>query len=418
MENNPQLQKKIILFLLVNSIYFFSYFQRVGVPGTVFNELQSEFSLSATAVTGLASLTFLVYGFMQVFAGITADRFGGFRTFLSGAFLFSFSSVLFPFSYSPFILFLSRALVGFGAGFIFISLIKILSTIYRDEEFPLYLGISLFLGYSGGIFATFPLERTVSFIGWRNSFLIAGIICSAFTFLCFPFLIKARETFTQQQTFSLPRFLKIVKNTHTFPVIVSGPASFGIYFLFQSSIGKKFLEDFCNFSSAKAASFTFIMMVVNTLFAFLSAYTSQITGKRKPIIMFSTSSTLIAIIILLFNLIFNINPKVFLISYLLLAISAAVSPVYITVMKEMNSIEVAATSVGFLNTISYLFVSSIGFLAGRILDHFRYLSVEISGVIIYPSVAYRTIFLFCLSLSLISFLISFSLKETGSIETK
>ncbi|HOL22609.1 MAG TPA: MFS transporter [bacterium] len=417
MEEKKQ-QKRVVLFLLVNIIYFFSYFQRVGVPGTIFNELQSEFSLSATAVTGLAALTFLVYGIMQVFAGISADRFGGFRTFLLGACLFSFSSVLFPFSYSPFILFLARCFVGFSAGFIFISLIKILSTIYEPEEFPLYLGLSLILGYSGGIIATYPLERSVNFIGWRNSFLVAGILCSFFTAISIPFLKKTRGSFIQKQTFSLPRFFKVVRNTHTLPVVISGPAVFGIYFLFQSSIGKKLLEDFCNFSSAKAASFTFVMMVANTLFAFLSAYTSHITGRRKPIIMFSTTSTLIAISLILFNLLFNINPLLFLFSYFLLAVSAAVSPVYITVMKEMNSIEVAATSVGFLNTISYLFVSSINFIAGRIMDHFRYSALEISGVIIYPASAYRAILLLCLSLSLISFLISFSLKETGYTKTK
>ncbi|MDD3726183.1 MAG: MFS transporter [Candidatus Ratteibacteria bacterium] len=411
--DNTQQQKRAILFLLVNIIYFFSYFQRVGVPGTIFNELQLTFSLSATAVTGLASLTFLVYGFMQVFVGIIADRFGGFKTFIVGAFLFSFASLLFPFSYSSFMLFLSRAFIGFSASFIYISFIKILSTLYKAEEFPFYLGISLMFGYSGGIFATYPLERAVSVIGWRNSFLIAGVVCSIFTVICLPFFRKAREGLVQKHTFSLPRFLEMVKNTHTLPVVIAGPVSFGIYFLFQSSIGKKFLEDFCNFSSAKAASFTFIMMVANTLFAFLSSWTSQITGRRKPIIMFSTTSTLIAVLILLFNLLFNICPGLFLFSYLLLAISAAVSPVYITVMKEMNSIEVAATSVGFLNAISYLFISVIGFLAGRILDHFIYLSVEISGIVIYPAVAYKTIFLLCLSVSLISFLMSFSLKETG-----
>ena len=416
MMDDQKQQKRVILFLLVNSLYFFSYFQRVGVPGTIFNELQSAFSLSATAVTGLAAITFLIYGIMQVFAGITADRFGGFRTFLLGAFLLSFSSVLFPFAYSPFMLFLSRAFIGFSAGFIFISLIKILSTIYKEDEFPLYLGFSLLLGYSGGIFATYPLERSVSFIGWRNSFLIAGVVCSFFTVIGLPFLKKAGETFIQKQTFSLPRFLKVVKNTHSFPIVIAGPVSFGIYFLFQSSIGKKFLEDFCNISSEKASLFTFIMVVVNTAFAFLSAYATVLTGKRKPIIIFSTTTTLIAVSILLFNLLFKIHTGLFLLSYIFLAISAAVSPVYITAMKEMNSIELAATSVGFLNAVSYLCVTLINFVSGRILDFFSYSAVKITGIIIYPAVAYRTIFLVCLLLSLFSFLISLTLKEPGDIK--
>ncbi len=406
-------KSKFIILLSANSLYFFSYFQRVAIPGTIFDELQSIFSLSGKAVTGLGSITLLAYGSMQILAGIASDRFGGFKTFFLGSVFLSVSSILFPFSYSPSMLYFTRAMVGFGASFIFISLIKILSTIYEPKDFPLYLGISIILGYSGGIVATYPLERTVHVIGWRNSFLIAGVACSLFTLAGWPLMRAARKTYVQSKTFSLPSLMKILRNINAVPILVSGTVNFGIYFLFQSSLGKKFLQDSCNFTSARASMFTFFMIITNTLFGFLSGYTSKLIGKRKPVLTIATIVTLFASCMLFFNLLVKGPSGIFLASYIMLAISAAVSPIYVTSMKELYTVDVTATSVGFLNTLCYLGIAFFAYIAGIVLDIFKHASVEIAGAVIYPDAAYRTIFVGCILFALVSFIFSFSIKETA-----
>ncbi|HNS32287.1 MAG TPA: MFS transporter [bacterium] len=405
--------KKFLILLAANSIYFFSYFQRVAVPGTIFNELQSGFSLSAKAVTGLGAFTLFAYGLLQILAGIMSDRYGGFRTFFIGGILLSVSSIIFSFSYTPAMLFITRAFVGFGASFIFISLIKILSTIYKPEDFPFYLGVTIVLGYSGGIVATYPLERAVYAIGWRNSFLVAGLLCMTFTVTGWPLLKAAKKHYAQKKTFSIPPLIRVLRNIHALPLLISGPINFGIYFLFQSSLGKKFLQDSCNLSSAKASIFTFLMIIANTVFGFLSGYTSRLIGRRKPVIMTATLITLIAALTIFLNLWLKGPPTIFLISYILLAVSAAVSPVYVTSMKELNSVDVTATSVGFLNTICYMGIAFFAYASGFILDRFRHAALEITGIIIYPDEAYRMIFLGCIMFALISFLVSFSIRETG-----
>src|SRR5437763_463653 len=94
-----QIRKKrrelIMLFGMI-ALYFFSYFQRVAVPGTVFNELQVDFKASAAAITALGALFLYVYGFWQIFAGMLADRFGGLRMLLIGGLLMTFGSLVFP----------------------------------------------------------------------------------------------------------------------------------------------------------------------------------------------------------------------------------------------------------------------------------------------------------------------------------
>ncbi|HEY3417200.1 MAG TPA: MFS transporter, partial [Armatimonadota bacterium] len=66
----------IILLACMNGIYFFSYFHRVAVPGTVFNELQHDFGATAGAITLLSAIYLYIYGGMQLIAGVMNDKLG------------------------------------------------------------------------------------------------------------------------------------------------------------------------------------------------------------------------------------------------------------------------------------------------------------------------------------------------------
>ena len=71
---SPSTRLAVAAFATMGSIYFFSYFQRVGVPGTIFNELQSSFAATAAAVTALSSIYLYIYAGAQLIVGMLADR--------------------------------------------------------------------------------------------------------------------------------------------------------------------------------------------------------------------------------------------------------------------------------------------------------------------------------------------------------
>jgi len=48
---------EIAILVCMLAVYFFSYFQRVAVPGTVFDEIQATFGVTATAVTALGAFS-------------------------------------------------------------------------------------------------------------------------------------------------------------------------------------------------------------------------------------------------------------------------------------------------------------------------------------------------------------------------
>jgi hypothetical protein len=46
----------LVAFAAMASVYFFSYVQRTAIPGTIFDELQVDFSLAAASVAALGAL--------------------------------------------------------------------------------------------------------------------------------------------------------------------------------------------------------------------------------------------------------------------------------------------------------------------------------------------------------------------------
>jgi sugar phosphate permease len=100
-----------------------------------------------------------------------------------------------------------------------------------------------------------------------------------------------------------------------------------------------------------------------------------------------------------------------------MGISASVSPLLTSTMKEVNPEEAAATSVGFINCLSYLCVAVTTNLAGIAMDVFREQAVVTTQAIIYPASAYRIILLGCLIAAAASWISSLFISETRGLCT-
>ena len=405
---------KVKIVLLASIIYFFSYFQRIGIPGTIFNELQSSFNMSAGLVAMLGAIFLYIYGAMQLPAGMLADRLGGRRILVVGGSLLSLGSILFPLAPSVSFLLFARALVGLGSSFIYLGIIKEIDSLFATKDFTIILGVILFIGYTGGLVSTFPLERAVKFFGWRPALLTAGILCSV-SLIGFVFFIRNKNHLKNKiDSSSLLTIGKVLKNRDSYPVLILGAINFGIYFLMQATIGKKLLEDCFAISSKSAASVTFLMMLTSMTFVFLSGFISRYIGnRRKPIIIAATLTTLFSIVLMIIKITFRTSSSWFLLSYILLAVSSALcAPAAVTLMKELNPSESAGTSIGLINGGCYLTIALVTNFAGVVMDCFKDQVVKTGSAFVYPPDAYRTILIGCFSIALCSFLVSFFVRES------
>ncbi|MBU4200678.1 MAG: MFS transporter [Verrucomicrobia bacterium] len=402
--------------LLMSLVYFFSYFQRVAIPGTIFDELQSEFGVSAGAIATLSSLFLYIYGGLQIAVGLAADRWGGARVLLAGGLLLSLGALWFPLAHSFPELYASRILVGLGASSIFISIVKEIDTLFESRHFAPMLCIVLFIGYSGGLFATFPFERMVAWMGWRPSLLITGVLYAAI-FLTAAILLKRFAGPRAEPSPKVDLYLKdILGNPHIYPVVFSGAVNFAIYFIWQAVFGKKMLTDVCGFSSAGAASVTFYMMLIGMIFVTASGFLSRLMGnRRKPVMIAGIILTLIALALMTLSLTPHPHPRWMLTGYLMLGIASSASVMFSCTMKELNPERAAGTSVGFGNSACYLAVAVIVNGAGALMDLFRDQAISSSSALVYPPSAYRAILFLCLVLAAISAISVFFIRESRGI---
>lgn len=401
--------------LCLNAVYFFAYFQRVAVPGTIFDELQADFGLTAGAVTTLASIYLYIYGGMQPFVGMMTDRLGPFRVLLMGGALLTLGSLAFPLTGSLPLLYAARALVGLGSSLIFICVVKGVDFLFAPIFFPIMLAISQALGNGGGLAGTYPFERAVHAWGWRGALLGAGVLCALALVISAVVFIR-QGYLTQGGSAVTPLVMgRILRNRYSWPMLIAGPLNFGLYFLVQATIGKKFLTDFLHLSPDTAAGFTFLMMLVTMIIGVVGASLTRVIGdRRKPLVVLSIGFTGLGVALLFLSLLFDRGAGWFLAAYLLLGFSATGSALGNALMKELNPPEAVGTAIGLLNGGCYIIVALITTMAGLVMDHY-WTGVMVDGARIYPKEAYLAVFGICLAIAGVAFTASLCLRETRGV---
>ncbi len=405
-------RRELLIVALMNTLYAFSYFQRIAVPGTIFNELQSELLLTSTAIAMFGSLYLYVYGGMQIFSGMLVDRFGPMRVILSGGVLLSLGSVFFPLSHTLSMLYFTRVLVGLGASLMFLSLIKEIDIRFSSKNFSVILSSTLFAGYVGGLLGTGPFEAAVGAFGWRTPLLGIGIVCSVFVALT---AILMKNTYVEgprQPAHSiLPAIKRVILNRLSYPVVYTGVIIFANYFLMQAIIGKKFLQDCCGFTSGKAASYLFMMMLASIAMSVFSGIFTRLIGNlRKPILIASSIATIVAPVLAM--LVLSRGQSWILPCYILFGVASGGNPMTTTLIKELNEPKFAASSVGLVNGAVYVSIAVFTTLTGRILDSFSSQAVKTATAIQYPTAAYKMIFIGLILLAVSALVSSLFIRET------
>ncbi|OGV46026.1 MAG: hypothetical protein A2017_22340 [Lentisphaerae bacterium GWF2_44_16] len=414
MKNSDIKKHAFILLMLMSGLYFISFFQRVAVPGTIFNEIQRDFAASASAVTALSSIYLYVYAGMQLFVGMMADRHGGIRVILvSGCFL-CLGSLIFPLSGQIWTLYLSRALVGFGASGMYLCIIKETDSFFGGKNFAPMIGFFCMIGYGGGLCGTRPFRMMVDWTGWRTSLLLVGIFAVILLIMTYFTGRKLKDRHIMPHGHSLfKRTGQVIINRRIYPVLISGMINFSIYFSMQATIGPKFIGDFLKLEPKQAAEYTFIMMIftMSTMLT-VGVFSRMIGNRRKPFLILASLLTLIAVTILLAGVIFRFSSGYFMMAFILMSISSGLFPVITSLVKELNAPDITALSIGVQNTMSYIAVAFAANMIGFILDFFRSGAVLTSNALVYPPRAYLTVFAIMFFCSLISFISSLHCWET------
>lgn len=159
-------------------VFFLYEFLLRTVIGAYQNAIIADLQLNMFQFSILSTVCLMIYGLMQMPAGMIVDRVGLKTSLLFGTALCALSSVLFSLVSCFYVALLCRVLMGLGASFGFVGLIVAIRDWMPKRHNGFFVGLSQFIGTLGPVAAAGPLDSfiKVSHISWRMVFLNLGLI--------------------------------------------------------------------------------------------------------------------------------------------------------------------------------------------------------------------------------------------------
>ena len=395
---------EILLVILGAILYFMANIQRVAVPGAFFGVLQQDLQATAQAITALGAIFMYVYALGQLVIGVLIARFGGFRVVTVGALLFFVGSLLFPFSQSLIMLYISRLFIGLGSASFYLGMINETRRLVQKKNFGVVLSLILFVGYMGGIIANAPLVLCIRQIGWRETFLVTGVITAilALLFIIIDRFVKHVDV-DKSVHMDFELFKDTFKNNRNIKLYSFACLNYGLYYVVQTVIGKKFLEDFCSMPEMNAATILSIMGALYAIAGSILAISSKaLLGRKTIFLRISGINTVLVFGLIFLFVCFNIKTQFIGFMFCTIAFGASLSPLLVALLHDYNGARVANTAVSVMTCGFYIVVAVLGNVIGLCLDTFSTSHRS----------AYEVIFGLGFILSIVSFINVFKIKES------
>jgi len=406
---------RLFLIIVATTLFFIANIQRVAIPGAIFDLLQGDFQADASKITLLGAIFCYIYAITQLVVGPLVDKFGGFRVMALGGIIFSIGSLIFPHSEHILGLYLSRALLGFGAATFYLSTIREVKKYAKDKNFSLAVSYILFVGYSGGIFANAPFVACTHQIGWRNTLYLLGFITLFLAVIyLIAFMIFKPVHIEKKTPFSFAPFKEVLSIKDNRYLYFFGATNYGLYYVLQTVIGKKFLEDFCRFNVDDAAMILSLMAIISAFAGTITAFISKKINNKRAIIfrIFGILSMLSTLSVLLM-LVFDIHSKVIALIFCIPSYIGSISPILIMALHMINRHEVSATAVSVQNFSFFMMVGILGMVTGMLMNVFE--PVKSGNNLIYQSSSYLLVFGLFFVLSLVQVYFGFKIIDKNKI---
>ena len=364
-----QFTLKGTLIWILCAIFFLYEFMLRTIVGTFQHPIMYDLDLSIVQFSTLSSTAYLlIYGMMQIPVGIIIDRIGLKLSLTLGCSLCALSCFGFSLSQGYLGAMVCRFLTGLGSSFGFICLLVSVYEWLPKSNRTFLIGLSIFLGTLGPMFAGGPLEALTATgnIEWRFIFQIMGYFGAILTLIMFIFTSNNNETQGRHVVLKRPEsILKTITHIFSKPQALWIAAfSSLVYFMLEylsENEGKLYLIT-KGFTAIDAAYMFTISWLGYAIGCPLIGWFSDITSKRRPSLIFAAimaSLSLVTIVGFSDTLILRI-------AFFCLGVGASgVSLSYATMSEQFQKPYLAAglsLNNGIIVTVSALNAPFIGYI--------------------------------------------------------
>ena len=382
----------LILICIGTFFYFFANFQRIGIPGAIFDILAQELNVTAPFITAFGAIFMYLYALTQLINGILVDKFGGFRVMLAGGIILGIGSLLFPLTSNLFLMYLSRGLIGIGSSTFYLSIIKELQNIISEKNYGIAFSWILFIGYCGGVAANAPFVFAMQYINWRTILTVIACVIIVSLLVFALVLPKAGlQKINKNVKFRTLPFKLVLHKKHNRNLFSFACCNYAIFYTIQTIIGKKFLEDFCLMSCSKAALVLSGIAIISAIFNIINAYVCKLNHNHRVNFLKKASViTFCSLLLICLFLIFNYKTYFIVVIFCILAANASLSSILVPVLHLTNRKMFSGTAVSIMNFCFFMMVGILGTTTGFLLNIFE--PVKINGINTYTNSAYLLVF--------------------------
>jgi MFS family permease len=161
---------------IIGALYFFYDYINQVIPGIIGPSLEHDFQVPAAALGTLSAYYFYSYAVMQIPVGLIVDHYGPHRPLVIAAVLAAGGNLLLAQAGTFGGVEIYRLLVGFGAAFSYVGVLKLISNWFPTHRFATLAGLTNTLGMIGAIVGTRLFAGVVAQMGWRGSLVTTGIL--------------------------------------------------------------------------------------------------------------------------------------------------------------------------------------------------------------------------------------------------
>ncbi len=402
-----------IIFGILAAIYFFVYFHRTS-SAVIAKELMAEFAVSAVAIGLMSSLYFYPYAVMQIPVGTLSDTLGTRKTATFFTFIAFVGATLFGLAANFQMALVARLLMGIGVSGVYIPTLKILSQWFREQEFASLTGVLLAVGNFGAISSAYPLAMMVIAFGWRNSFLVIGVITLILAILCWVIVRDSPVSVglepvvkSEKAEVKIREGIKsVLKNRYFWPLAIWFFFEYGGIMGYQGLWGGPYLMEVYGLNKAEAGAILMMvgigMMIGSPVIGFLS---DKILRARKwTLIIFTVIYFLTWIPFAFLTSGLSIS-SLYILSFVM-GFSGGVLIITFTSTKELFPLTITGIATSMVNIFPFIGGAVFQTVMGYLMDMVGKVGAA------YPPEAYSIAFKFCFVAALISLICSLITKET------
>jgi len=182
-------------------------------PGVMAQELMRDLNIKAAGFGILGGAYYYALVLMQIPVGLFFDRYSMRMLITTTAFISFIGAMIFSYTDSSLLAYLSRFLMGIGSAFAYVGILVVSIRWFPRRYFAFLVGVTQLLGTLGAVVGISAMAEMVHHIGWRDSIFSLGLLGILVVVLSFFIIRNAKgksSNVDDDQVYKIKHSLKII----------------------------------------------------------------------------------------------------------------------------------------------------------------------------------------------------------------